>query len=481
MQSTGFPTTDVLYWPSDPLSNPILVDLPLNGLRLRFDGCEQKLRLIEVLDFTKTQFTYDGKDIVKASEPRGDGSSTGPSFRYVYDKLLGPSFPGQYVAPRDTSAAGKGTYVLSYPGIAFTFPIAKSTWNPDDNFVSILSSSSAKPASSMAIFSGTSWQEACHDLYDRPSSVSKPVVSSRSKDHLADEVEVVHTTCDGKVRFLRRTNSPFDIVLGETTPQDLVAELGPPDTIYAKSDKRLSIHKTSKDDAEQDRMQQHTGQLTKYEEVLDTDHSSTYTTTDDSEDDSPSGRDPAEHSNRPIEYFYNYFHQGFDVFITNASTSIPGGRRFVPDPRSARRESSRKLVVTKVLLHGNVPGSYPFNRYRRCRWKVDPSPADSDSAQVNSETPFAKISTIFLELLKDSLGKDADIRRYRQGMPINRDWDSPGSSCELLGGWEEQSDAQERQVRFKSNSGYGSTELFGFPGLIFEVLKNDTVSCLTIY
>jgi hypothetical protein len=31
------------------------------------------------------------------------------------------------------------------------------------------------------------------------------------------------------------------------------------------------------------------------------------------------------------------------------------------------------------------------------------------------------------------------------------------------------------------SSALGNTELFGFPGLLLEVLKNDAVSCLTVY
>ena len=70
------------------------------------------------------------------------------------------------------------------------------------------------------------------------------------------------------------------------------------------------------------------------------------------------------------------------------------------------------------------------------------------------------------------------------GEVLNRGWgESPESSVELLGGWEE-SAARLKQSPSKGAEGVqglGNTELFGFPGLLFEVLKNDTVSCLTVY
>ena len=71
-------------------------------------------------------------------------------------------------------------------------------------------------------------------------------------------------------------------------------------------------------------------------------------------------------------------------------------------------------------------------------------------------------------------------------MVLNRGWgDSPGSSCELLGGWEESAEGVRedgnRNAGAGGAAGLGNTELFGFPGLVFEVLKNDAVSCLTVF
>lgn len=77
-------------------------------------------------------------------------------------------------------------------------------------------------------------------------------------------------------------------------------------------------------------------------------------------------------------------------------------------------------------------------------------------------------------------------RRLDKGMILNRSWgDSPGSSCELLGGWEENTDMSGMQKTSNESSamlapGSGNTELFGFPGMVFEVLTNDAVSCLTV-
>jgi hypothetical protein len=72
-------------------------------------------------------------------------------------------------------------------------------------------------------------------------------------------------------------------------------------------------------------------------------------------------------------------------------------------------------------------------------------------------------------------------------MALNRGWgDSPGSSCELLGGWDEASGKKSRFANPGSGmvdgaGDVGNVELFGFPGMVFEVLKNGAVSALTVY
>ncbi|KAL9618228.1 MAG: hypothetical protein Q9160_007062 [Pyrenula sp. 1 TL-2023] len=250
----------------------------------------------------------------------------------------------------------------------------------------------------MAIFHASSWSEARSELYTK----TPPFPRCALKD-VPDEIEVVKIFGEGRLEFCRRSIS-FIVQLGETTPQDLVAELGPPDAIYRKSDNRISIH----------------GEQVDAEE--------------------PEGTD------RKLS-FYNYFHHGFDILVSH--------------PDRAR------LIVNKIILHGNVPGSYPFNRHRRSRWEV------LNPVQVTSETPFDEISNQLKQAWRDTASQEEN--PMQREMVLNRGWgESPESSVELLGGWE--GDARKGDVQSLAN-----TELFGFPGLLFEVLKNGSVSCLTVY
>lgn len=482
-----YPTIDVTYSPTQPIVAPIVLNLPANGFRLRFDGPDQRLRLIEILDFGKTQLSYKNIDLVKLPEERistsasaGYPNQQGPAFRHVYNRLMGPTFPGEYISPQGNADPHTGLYVLSYPGIAFTFPLQHTAWSPTADFVSLLSSNAAAPAKSLAIFNGGSWHEARQTLFTKPCSNPRSLaLSARGKEHQPDEVELVNVCGGGIVEMIRRFSLPFRIVLGETTPQDLVAELGPPDAIYRKNDHRLSIHKTRRREQRASHSS-YGASPARSEDLFDTDHSSAHTTTDDSDAEDDVDQRDDDQGKSSAKCFYNYFHHGFDVFISYPSNPSPPFPQSVSSTHPATPpKATNHLVATKVLLHGNVPGSYPFNRYRRSRWVIDPETSKAFEG-LDSETSFSSLSEELRNIWKGNYASAQAEKATQNAIVLDRDWgDSPGSSYEVLEGWED-----GEQVPKKGSAvpeGSGTTQIYGFPGMLFEVLKNDTVSCLTIY
>lgn len=454
------------------------MQLPSNGLRLRFDGPDQRLRLIEILDFSKTNLIYKNQEVVKGSKPH-EQSQQGPSFRHVYNRLFGPSYPGEYVPP--ASKSPYGTYVLSYPGVAFSFPLQDSAYSDQCDFVALLSSSAALPATSMAIFQGPSWPETRAKLFtQQPQYPRFPTLAGKNREAAVDEIEEFNILGAGKLEVIRRSNPPIYITLSETTPQDLIAEFGPPDAIYRKNDRRISIHRAAGrsggggGDADALHM---SPSPARGMDGADTDHSSNNSMSDDSDEEASQGEtlDPG---SLPTECFFNYFHHGFDAFISYPALpgpAFPGSGLSEPAPPPP----SSLLVVTKIILHGNVPGSYPFNRHRRSRWAINPH-AYGDS--LTSETSYDEISGRLRDVWKDSYVNPAEERALQRPMVLNRGWgDSPESSVEFLGGWEESTGRGQRAGHDGQDGGLGNTELFGFPGLLFEVMKNGAVSCLTVY
>lgn len=527
-----FPKIDVTYHPKKPVTEPVTVGLPLNGIRLQFDGPEQRLRLVEVVDFTKNHITFKPgpsekeRDLVRP-QTTNDGNpfsepSTGPTFRHIYHRFLGPTFAGEYI-PNVGGKKGEGMYVLSYPGVAFTFPMSASAYSSGKDNVALMSSSGSQIASSMAVFSGDSWKEARAKLWTEVlPSIKTFTPLSKGKDLCPDEVSLVKIHGGGKLQLFRRwTDKSTWITLGQTTEQDLVIAFGPPDAKYYKSDQKMAIHKIRT--ASNSRTRQggngnngnsdihaHLGSLRSQDGLLtDTDQSSSHSASasdgydsnedaavdDDDDDEDEDGGDG--HGNRAAnvstECFYNYFHLGFDVLVSTPTKPSPRAPTQTPElaslPPALDMWHHDRLVATKVVLHSNVPGSYPFNRHRRCRWEIAYLAGKDSSGVVDSESPFDDVEAGLRAEWRDSFATDEERRKRQKGMVINRGWgDSPGSSIELLGGWEE--GVNDRAAPGTAGGGGGrrfdggeesTTTLYGFPGLAFEVLRNGFVSALTVF
>ncbi|XDG08577.1 hypothetical protein ABKA04_008192 [Annulohypoxylon sp. FPYF3050] len=487
-----FPKLDLTYSATQPVMEPVVLALPGNGIRLRFDGPEQRLRLIEVIDFTKNRITYQEKDVAKPPQgtlgsPRiGGDAATGPAFKNIYHRLFGPTYAGEYIPPADTGNSNAvGTYILSYPGVAFSFPLPKSAYSPNKDVVSLLSSSASQTASSVAIFSGKSWAHARETLWDEIlPSVKSTFLFSKSKEVVPDEISLVKIHGGGRLQLFKKwTNSSVWINLGETTPQDLVAELGPPDAIYRKNDQRMYIHKTRT--ASHSRSRSNGGDYRRPDDLIDTDQSSAHTGSDDSEDEAIEDEFVGNVSG---ECFYNYFYLGFDILVSppQPTSRTPPSQLAAPNGKDVsganpfKNGTADRLVATKMVLHANVPGSYPFNRHRRCRWEIQYLATDNSSNIFNSETPFDEIEERLRDEWKSAYSSEEDAKRRQRGMVLNRGWgDSPGSSCEFLGGWEDSSGGVAAK-KFDGSED-STTTLYGFPGMVFEVLKNGFVSAVTVY
>lgn len=474
-----------MYSKENPVTEPVIVRLPANGLRLQFDGPEQRLRLIEVMDFTKNHITFKDqnteRDLVKPAIGQAGETPSEPTFRHIYHRFLGPTYGGEFIPG---GGQGSGTYVLSYPGVAFTFPMAESAFSPDKDVVTLLTSSS-NAATSMAIFSGDSWTQARDTLWTEVlPSVKSFTPLAKGKDVCPDEISLVKIHGAGKLQLLRKWSSnSLWICLGETTPQELIAEIGPPDAIYRKNDHRMYIHKMRT--ASNSRTRPNGNNDLKRQDDTDTDLSSAQTASEDSNDDEAIEEDFA--SNESGECFYNYFYLGFDVLVsTPTAPSQPpptqNGSSAAPE-KPTKADSPDRLVATKLVLHANVPGSYPFNRHRRCRWEISYLNGSSTAPIVNTETPFSDIEKHLREEWKSIYSSEDEARQRQRGMVLNRGWgDSPGSSCELLGGWEDSGGAIPGVGGKRSDGSEDSTTtLYGFPGLVFEVLKNGYVSALTVF
>ena len=450
---------DIHFDRSSPLELPVIVSLPKNGVRLRCDGADQRLRLIEVLDFKASKLVYKNSELLRTTD-----THAGPEFRRIY-QMFGATYPGEYSPPNSRDPTGQ--YVLSWAGVAFTFTLQHGSWALDKDHVSLLGSSAASPATRMAIFEGKSWPEVRSKLFVTQSNGPRTVISgNKSRDNLPAELELATVYGNGSIRFLRRSPaSPFSIVLKQTTAQDLVTELGAPDAMQRRdataAAEEPSVHRRANSSSHQ----KTNGRSAVAS--LPSSYSSTGTDTFDVDFDSGDPEDDTiERAGR--ETFWCYFNHGIDVLVGPPSDAArPADSRTRATPLS----SSPLLVVIKVIIHGNVPGSYAFNRHRRLRWDIS-IPGTEYAGELNSETKFDQLKPALLHIFKD-VWHGSEMGR---GKVVNRTWGAgPSDSNFFL------PDAGEDLVEgMGSEQWLGNTRLYTFPGLSFEVLENGAVSALTI-
>ena len=510
-RSSVFPKIDLIFSRDHPLNTPIAIRLPTNAITLRFDAKDQRLRYIEVLDFTRMRFTYKGHDIVRLNETSSEDAlsppTTGPAFRTVY-KLFGPTTPGEYIHPSPLwPNPRKGKYCLSYPGISFMFPMEHSAWSQDaswSNIVSVLSSSATDSATSMCIFHGESWQKARGSIYTAVLPFARTPVFAKNKENVPKEIERVQVHGEGRLELTRNDAPSFWIIFGETTPQDLVTELGPPDTIY-RNTRKHSIHRDRANSHSSSRKQSRNDPIRPSSLSGETDLSSQADTSDDEDDieiEDPGAIDE-EH-----QVWYNYYHHGFDILIGNAppiSLRSPTAlhrdptteTHVVPSSGSSPRADDADTATStsqptarnhptavKAMLHGNIPGSWQFNRHRRLRWALEHVPSAHSAEPLHSEMPFHDIASRLQEVFRSAYASAEDETALQQPMALNRGWgagESLTGSVEFLGEWEESGRRKRKGEDSDGGSGLGGAELYGFPGLVFEVLRNGAVSDLLVY
>ena len=373
-----FPRLNISFNSSNPVINPIYIDLESNGLRLRFDGESQLLELIEVIEFGKIGLLYGDTylwyfisfDVAYSSR------NTPPSFRSIY-RIFGPTSPGELLPATSSSPY---MYILSYPGIAFKFPVpSNAPTSPSDRDLLNLLHKTDPPclATSLVIFSGGSWNEVRKTL-----NQSRPcIVKTRGKklergNDEDDHLGFAEIFPNDKIELHFESGSTVSLNYGTFTAQDAITLLGPPNEVYTKSDTRLNIHNNRHhDDID-------TGPLSE-------------------------GIISLEGGVLTIapEYFFNYFSMGLSLLFSPA----------------------RNHTLQKILLHANLPQSHAFHCFNRIRWILAIAKPtrkhDATKEIITSESNFEEIKYL-LEGNSGPTGNPMIVNRGGQG--------SPSSSIELV-------------------------------------------------
>ncbi|KAG9299643.1 hypothetical protein G9A89_020814 [Geosiphon pyriformis] len=413
-QSRLMPSVDFKYSDESPLSTDLFLSLPTNGLHLRFDAASQRLKCIEIFDFSKLRLAYQDSEV--------SSNKVVPTFLLIY-KIFGPTYPGEF-------DRGKEEYTLNYPGVSFVFPI------PEEH-ISLFTTSSDLPLelpdgtspllSHLYIFHGANFRSAVAPPLIRNVNVNVDGMGSGGGSEVGEIESVIARLNRGiTINFL---SSSSEILLNVTTPQDLLIEIGAPLRVFYKEEDKMRIHSQENitDKSEDVNIQSSNG----ISKNGINDHLPDY--------------------GHPIDYFYNYFHMGFDVLFDGASHRCK-----------------------KIVLHGNVPGHYDFQRYKRCPYKVvipqntmpnvNPNQAAQLDVQAEDDDPVTMTSF--------SLSGGSQEKYITGDMKID-------TIKSLLG------QPSGRPLIFNRGSSgqnpFGPTELSGYDGAVFEVMRNQHVATITLF
>jgi hypothetical protein len=240
-----FPRLNTSFNSANPVSNPLFIELETNGVRLRFDGESQHLELIEVTEFGKLGFLYNDNTLrfptLTVSTNSFCSRASPPSFRSV-SRIFGPTSAGELIPATPTLAA---CYILSWPGIAFKFPVPANTPSTasDKDLLNLFHKSDPPClATSLVIFDAGSWTE----MRRRLSSKKRAKRKGPGGDD--ERVFVAEIIANERISLVFEGGRSVALVYGVFTAQDAITLIGPPDDLFTKSDTRLNIHTSSRRD-----------------------------------------------------------------------------------------------------------------------------------------------------------------------------------------------------------------------------------------
>ncbi|KAI8340945.1 hypothetical protein BC941DRAFT_488844 [Chlamydoabsidia padenii] len=491
-----FPSVELKYNQQDPFRSAFIVSLPNNGINLWFDGSLQRLKTIECCDPTKVKLVYQNSDV--------SSSRTIPTFLLIY-KSFGPTYLGEFKAEQNL-------YTLNYPGLSFTFPIPQKYnhlytnsselplefpdgTTPIASKVYIFHSNSSKwetvppPSISRILADINGGKTTKYGKMGRrelevviakvshgvtlyfPSTSTATNTAAKSNHHRQSNPTLTATGTTGTTTTTTTTTTAttihqkdakgnddsitnygssstttttsyqeVDILLRVTAMQDILADLGKPSRVFYKEQDKMKIHSVADD-----------GGLSSKTGKGDTPLGMTKVGGGDDERDISS-------INNATDYFLNYFHLGLDILIDGTDH-----------------------VCKKIILHGNVPGHYDFQRYKRCPFKLV-FPKDLVDGKHNPNKLLVDVESDPAEegVPTHIITADMKVTTMQNRIPwksSNQITTKPNDETQL----EQQKPVILTRGPNEQNP-FGSTYLTGYSeGIVMEVMKNGYVPAVVLF
>ncbi|KAF7731986.1 hypothetical protein EC973_007091 [Apophysomyces ossiformis] len=267
------------------------------------------------------------------------------------------------------------------------------------------------------------------------------------------------------------STNTVQIVLNSSSVQDILADIGKPSRIFYKEEDKMKIHSITDDGAILEKASLNS-------KISNDDNRSLSENEDDEKGESSylqnsedvyDWLDPT--TVHPTDYFLNYFHLGLDILIDGALH-----------------------VCKKIILHGNIPGHYDFQRYKRCPFQIlFPKQEGEDYSILKlslNKTMIGRASKSDANMLVDVesdldengavVTADMKISTMQKRIP----WES--SNTVTVGAHNGSQLGQQKPVILTRGSSeqnpFGSTYLTGYDeGVVMEVMKNACVPTVVLF
>uniref|UniRef100_A0A3B4CI51 Uncharacterized protein n=1 Tax=Pygocentrus nattereri TaxID=42514 RepID=A0A3B4CI51_PYGNA len=229
----------VLYSEQMPLSHDLILNLTQDGIKLLFDACNQRLKVIEVYDLSKVKLKYCGVHF--------NSQAIAPTIEQI-DQSFGATHPGVY-------NAAEQLFHLNFRGLSFSFQLDSWSEAPkyEPNFAHGLASLQIPHGATvkrMYIYTGNNLQETKAPVM--PLACFLGNVYAECVDVLRDgtgplglRLRLLTAGCgpgvmaDAKLRIMERS-----IYFGDSC-QDVLSALGSPHKVFYKSEDKMKIHSPS--------------------------------------------------------------------------------------------------------------------------------------------------------------------------------------------------------------------------------------------
>lgn len=213
----------------------LIINIPLNGMRLLFDPISQRLKAIEVFNMKLVRLRYCGLHF--------NTTEILPTIEQI-ENSFGSTHPAIYDAT-------KNSFALNFRGLTFYFHVDSKT---QANFANHgLSSLHFGPGQSpvvtrMSLYCGNNFQEC--------KAPPLPIICF-NKQLYVEQANIIRNSSgtkgirlniftEGSVRSLESRKQCFtrDVLFGDTC-QDVASSLGAPSRVFFKSEDKMKIHSPS--------------------------------------------------------------------------------------------------------------------------------------------------------------------------------------------------------------------------------------------